>query len=60
MHGFVNISCEIYGFPAGNTRAPAGKITPWAGVFFFFFLCALLFTNFGYIQEADFVWALIF
>ena len=24
----VHISCEIYEFPAGNTRAPAGKITP--------------------------------
>ena len=26
---FNNISCEILGFPAGNARAPAGKITPW-------------------------------
>ena len=26
---FINISCEIYGFPAGNARAPAGKKTAW-------------------------------
>ena len=23
----INISCEIYGFPAGNARAPAGENT---------------------------------
>ena len=27
---FVNISCEVFGFPAGNARAPAGKKTAWS------------------------------
>ena len=45
-YGLTNISCEIYEFPAENTRAPAGKITPWL-------LYLLIFRLSGYFWGKD-------